>query len=172
EGEAMLFRDGKRYDGRWVRPTREDLIGLRTTDRPLLYLKPGETWVQVVRPTDQQHTDEEWVRGASRSTLALNVVGRDDLDAQVRHEDERFPAPIRHLGFIVGQPRRLISHYVGDARACHRANGIIRAKFPLFPIIESNLSITKGHRLSCHIAMPNRELLQSRRVTSRKGRGC
>jgi len=62
EGEATLFRDGKRYDGRWVRPTREDLISLRTNDGQLLYLKPGKTWFQVVRPTDQQNPDEEWVR--------------------------------------------------------------------------------------------------------------
>jgi hypothetical protein len=62
EGDATLFRDGKRYDGRWVRPTREDLISLRTDDGQLLYLKPGKTWFQVVRPTDQQNPDEEWVQ--------------------------------------------------------------------------------------------------------------
>ena len=62
EGDATLFRDGKRYDGRWVRPTREDLISLRTNDGQLLYLKPGKTWFQVVRTTDQQNPDEEWVR--------------------------------------------------------------------------------------------------------------
>jgi hypothetical protein len=62
EGEATLFRDGKRYDGHWVRPTREDLISLRTDDGQMLYLKPGKTWFQVVRPPDQQNPDEEWVR--------------------------------------------------------------------------------------------------------------
>jgi len=62
EGDATLFRDGKRYDGRWVRPTREDMISLRTKDGSLLYFKPGKTWFQVVRLPEQQNPDEEWVR--------------------------------------------------------------------------------------------------------------
>jgi hypothetical protein len=62
EGDATLFRDGKRYDGRWVRPTREDMLSLRTKDGNLLYFKPGKTWFQIVRPTDQQNPAEEWVR--------------------------------------------------------------------------------------------------------------
>jgi hypothetical protein len=61
-GDATLFRDGKRYDGQWVRPTREDMLSLRTEDGEILYLKPGKTWFQVVRPTDQQNPAEEWVR--------------------------------------------------------------------------------------------------------------
>lgn len=59
EGDAILFRDGQRYDGRWVRPTREDMIGLRTDDDQLLYLKPGNTWFQVVRLPEQQDPAEE-----------------------------------------------------------------------------------------------------------------
>lgn len=59
EGDAILFRDGQRYDGRWVRPTREDMIGLRTDDGDLLYLKPGNTWFQVVRLPEQQDPAEE-----------------------------------------------------------------------------------------------------------------
>ncbi len=59
EGEATLFRDGLRYDGLWVRPTREDMIGLRTADGGLLYLKPGNTWFQVVRLPEQQDPAEE-----------------------------------------------------------------------------------------------------------------
>jgi len=62
EGAATLFRDGKRYDGRWLRPTREDMLSLRTHDGQLLYLKPGKTWFQVVRPPEQQNPAEEWVR--------------------------------------------------------------------------------------------------------------
>jgi hypothetical protein len=62
EGDAILFRDGQRYDGRWVRPTREDMIGLRTKDGQLLYLKPGNTWFQVVRLPEQQEPLEEWLR--------------------------------------------------------------------------------------------------------------
>ena len=61
EGDAVLFRDGQRYDGRWVRPTREDLIGLRTKDGEMLYLKPGNTWFQVVRLPEQQEAAEEWL---------------------------------------------------------------------------------------------------------------
>jgi hypothetical protein len=59
DGDAILFRDGQRYDGRWVRPTREDMIGLRTDDGQLLYLKPGNTWFQVVRLPEQQDPAEE-----------------------------------------------------------------------------------------------------------------
>lgn len=61
EGDAVLFRDGQRYDGRWVRPTREDLIGLRTSEGKMLYLKPGNTWFQVVRLPEQQEPVEEWL---------------------------------------------------------------------------------------------------------------
>jgi hypothetical protein len=59
EGDAILFRDGQRYDGHWVRPTREDMIGLRTADGDLLYLKPGNTWFQAVRLPEQQDPEEE-----------------------------------------------------------------------------------------------------------------
>lgn len=62
EGDAVLFRDGKRYEGRWVRPTREDMIALRTNDGDLLYLKPGNTWFQVFPLPDEQLAAEEWVR--------------------------------------------------------------------------------------------------------------
>ncbi|MBI5671557.1 MAG: DUF3048 domain-containing protein [Chloroflexi bacterium] len=62
EGDAVLFRDGRRYEGRWVRPTREDMLGLRTKDGQLLYLKPGNTWFQVVRLPEQQEPVEEWLR--------------------------------------------------------------------------------------------------------------
>jgi hypothetical protein len=61
EGDALLFRDGQRYPARWVRPTREDMIGLRTPDGALLNLKPGNTWIQVVRLPDQQTPAEEWL---------------------------------------------------------------------------------------------------------------
>jgi hypothetical protein len=62
EGDAILFRDGQRYEGRWVRPTREDMIGLQTMDGNTLYFKPGNTWFQVVRLPEQQNPAEEWVR--------------------------------------------------------------------------------------------------------------
>ncbi len=62
EGDAILFRDGLRYDGRWVRPTRESLIGLRDRNGGFLYLKPGVTWFQVVRLPEQQDPAEEWLQ--------------------------------------------------------------------------------------------------------------
>ena len=61
EGDAVLFRDGQRYEGRWVRPTREDMLGLRTADGEILYLKPGNTWFQLVQLPDQQNPAEEWL---------------------------------------------------------------------------------------------------------------
>ena len=58
-GDAILFRDGQRYEGTWLRPTREAMIQLRTRDGELLYFKPGNTYFQVMRPTDQQDPAEE-----------------------------------------------------------------------------------------------------------------
>lgn len=62
EGEAVLFRDGQRYSGRWVRPARDGLILFRTVDGQALDLKPGITWVQVVRLLTQMNPGAEWVR--------------------------------------------------------------------------------------------------------------
>ncbi len=62
EGDAILFRDGQQIPARWVRPTREDMISLRTLDGEFLPLKPGNTWFQVMRPPDQQTPEEEWLR--------------------------------------------------------------------------------------------------------------
>lgn len=61
EGEAVLLRDGKRYDGQWVRAARPDLLGLRTAEGELLYLKPGNTWFQAVPYPEQMNPAEEWV---------------------------------------------------------------------------------------------------------------
>lgn len=61
QNDAILFRDGQRYDGYWTRTVREDIISLRTPDGELLYLKPGNTWFQVIRSADQQNPAEEWL---------------------------------------------------------------------------------------------------------------
>lgn len=61
QGDATLLRDGLRYDGRWVRATRDDLMHFETVDGDLLYLKPGQTWLQVVRLPEQMHPEYEWV---------------------------------------------------------------------------------------------------------------
>lgn len=59
EGAAVLLRDGRRYDGRWVRNAQYDVIGLRTLDGTLLALKPGITWFQVLPLPEQQNPTEE-----------------------------------------------------------------------------------------------------------------
>lgn len=59
EGDAILFRDGQRYDLRWWRPTREDMIRLLTPEGDYAYFKPGNTWYQVMRPPEQQDPAEE-----------------------------------------------------------------------------------------------------------------
>ena len=61
ENSAVLFRDGQRYDARWVRTVREDIITLRTMDDEILYLKPGNTWIQVIRDPQQQDPNAEWL---------------------------------------------------------------------------------------------------------------
>jgi hypothetical protein len=62
QGNAVLFRDGQRYDGLWVRdPASEDVIGLRTTSGEYLYFKPGITWFQILPLTFGQIPAEEWL---------------------------------------------------------------------------------------------------------------
>jgi hypothetical protein len=61
-GDAILFRDGVRYAGHWVRPTRSDMMGFRTYNGELLYLKPGNTWIQLVRLQDKMNPEREWVK--------------------------------------------------------------------------------------------------------------
>jgi hypothetical protein len=58
EGDAVLLRDGRRYDVRWSRPTRENLISLYTLDGEPMPFKPGNTWFQVFPLPEQQEADE------------------------------------------------------------------------------------------------------------------
>lgn len=58
EGDAVLVRDGLRYDVRWSRPTRESLISLWTLDGQPMPFKPGNTWFQVFPLPAQQSPDE------------------------------------------------------------------------------------------------------------------
>ncbi len=62
EGDAIVFRDGLRYEGRWLRPTRPDLMRFETNDGQILYLKPGNSWIQLVPLPEQMIEGEEWVR--------------------------------------------------------------------------------------------------------------
>jgi hypothetical protein len=61
EGDAIILRDGVRYEGRWLRPTRPELMTFETKDGELIYLKPGNTWIQLVRTPEQMNADNEWV---------------------------------------------------------------------------------------------------------------
>jgi hypothetical protein len=48
EGKAIVFRDGQAFEGKWVRPQRQDLIRFLDDAGNLIPLKPGNTWIQVV----------------------------------------------------------------------------------------------------------------------------
>jgi hypothetical protein len=61
-GDALFFRDGKRYAGRWLRPSRGELLSFQTADGQIFYLKPGNTWLQVVPLPEQMDPAIEWVR--------------------------------------------------------------------------------------------------------------
>lgn len=62
EGDAVLVRDGRRYDVRWQRPARGELIYLETADGDPVPFKPGQTWFQLVRLPEQMEPASEWVR--------------------------------------------------------------------------------------------------------------
>jgi hypothetical protein len=54
EGPAVIFRSGRRYEGRWVRPNPEGMIRLVDEGGNDIPLAPGTTWFHVL-PRD--HTD-------------------------------------------------------------------------------------------------------------------
>ncbi|MEA3308182.1 MAG: DUF3048 domain-containing protein [Chloroflexota bacterium] len=47
-GSALLFRDGKMYQGYWKRQEREDMLTFQDTSGNPLPLKPGNSWFQLV----------------------------------------------------------------------------------------------------------------------------
>lgn len=61
QGPAILLRDGLRYDGQWLRPTRPELLTFASNDGDVLYLKPGNTWFQVMPLPEQMNPEYEWV---------------------------------------------------------------------------------------------------------------
>lgn len=61
EGDAVLFRDGQQYSGRWLRPAREQALTFVTDDGQYLPLKPGNTWIEVFPLPEQQDPNEESV---------------------------------------------------------------------------------------------------------------
>lgn len=48
QGPASIFRDGRRLDGVWVRPTIYDAFKFYTTVGERIYLSPGQTWVHPI----------------------------------------------------------------------------------------------------------------------------
>lgn len=48
EGPATIFRDGRRMEGIWVRPTIHDAFKFYTKVGERIYLAPGQTWVHPI----------------------------------------------------------------------------------------------------------------------------
>jgi hypothetical protein len=44
---ALVLRDGRRYEARWVKPTAGDLLRILTPDGDAFPLKPGPTWLHL-----------------------------------------------------------------------------------------------------------------------------
>lgn len=61
QGNAIILRDGVRYEGRWLRSDREDLMSFETYKGEIIYLKQGNTWIQLVRLPEQMNPEREWV---------------------------------------------------------------------------------------------------------------
>jgi hypothetical protein len=61
EGGAVILRDGVRYEGRWLRQSRPELMSFETNEGEIIYLKPGNTWFQVVQLPEQMNPEREWV---------------------------------------------------------------------------------------------------------------
>ncbi len=47
-GQAIIFRDGKRYDGTWTRDTRNDMLTFYDADGEPLPLQVGNSWIQII----------------------------------------------------------------------------------------------------------------------------
>ena len=61
EGDAVILRDGVRYEGRWLRPSRDEMLSFQTYDGDIIYLKPGNTWFQLLPLPEQMDPANEWV---------------------------------------------------------------------------------------------------------------
>jgi hypothetical protein len=60
-GDALILRDGVRYEGRWVRPSRPEMLMFVTDAGDRIYLHPGNTWIQLVKLPEQMDAQTEWV---------------------------------------------------------------------------------------------------------------
>ncbi len=61
-GDLLLFRDGQVYRGRWSRPSASEQLRFYDQENLPLYLKPGSSWIHIVRLPQQMRSDAEWVR--------------------------------------------------------------------------------------------------------------
>lgn len=61
-GDLLLFRDGQVYRGHWSRPSAGDQLRFFDETNLPLYLKPGSSWIHIVRLPQQMRSDAEWVR--------------------------------------------------------------------------------------------------------------
>jgi hypothetical protein len=52
QGSALVFRDGLRAEGTWVRQDEDEMISIVDGDGDPIPLKPGNVWVQVVPDVD------------------------------------------------------------------------------------------------------------------------
>ncbi len=49
EGPVRIFRDGQEFGGKWIRRNRSDMLTFVDPDGNPIPLKPGKTWVELVR---------------------------------------------------------------------------------------------------------------------------
>lgn len=47
-GPLTLFRDGQRFEGQWTRSNPENMLAFTDANGGILYLKPGQTWFEMV----------------------------------------------------------------------------------------------------------------------------
>ena len=60
-GDMLLFRDGRVYEGRWSRARGDAQLRYFDLQNAPLYLKPGATWIHIVKLPQQMRSGLEWV---------------------------------------------------------------------------------------------------------------
>lgn len=65
-GDLLLFRDGQVYTGHWSRFNPGEQLRFLDEQNIPLYLKPGASWIHVVKLPQQMRSDTEWVRWDDR----------------------------------------------------------------------------------------------------------
>jgi hypothetical protein len=54
----MVLRDGRAYEGKWIRPDRHSPFRIVDEEGNDLPLKPGNSWWEIVSPDMQVATSE------------------------------------------------------------------------------------------------------------------